>query len=202
MKKTDEIGQLWRHGVALFAASLILAGGVLHGCTRSGDETPTKSAAAAAIERVEGMSYYVGGPIMKYDKYGRMRLGGFNGEISSPTTRGLLVGFKKNDDATFDYRTWLNGAIITQSTGFVDTDGSLWYTERVTYDAKGVVVVRQKFVYDNEKQIMTSTLEHIDPESGDVVKTTSKDTPYAPTEAEKAAMEDDEEADDQPTPAQ
>jgi len=166
----------------------LLVGGALQGCSKSEERAPTTGSAATTIEPVEGMKYYVGGPIMKFDQYGRMRLGGFNGEISTPTSRGLLLGFKKNDDSTFDYRTWLNGAIITQSTGFLDKEGLLWYTERVSYDANGDITVRQKFEYDDEAKIMKSVLDHIDPESGEVVKTFTRETPYVPTEEEKAKM--------------
>jgi len=185
-------------GVAVVCV-LLLAGGVVAGCTHSDETSSSSPKSAAAIEPIEGMKYYVGGPVMKFDKYGRMRLGGFNGEISSPTSRGLLLGFKKNPDSTFDYRTWLNGAIITKSTGFLDGDGMLWYSERVNYDANGNVTVRQTFQYDDEKQIMTSVLEHLDPETGEVVKTTTQEIPYAPSEAEKEALEKD--AEDEAAPA-
>jgi hypothetical protein len=171
---------------------LLVATGFLQACTSSDDKSASKPPAVAAIEAIEGMKYYVGGPVMKFDKYGRMRLGGFNGEISSPTSRGLLLGFKKNTDATFDYRTWLNGAIIQDSKGFLDADGLLWYTERVSYDASGAVTVRQKFEYDEQAKTMKSILDHIDPATGEVVKTSTQEIPYAPTDAEKQAMVDED----------
>jgi len=178
-------------------SGVLLAGAGLQGCTRS-DEPPSASQQApAAIEPVEGMKYYVGGPVMKFDRYGRMRLGGFNGEISSPTSRGLLLGFKKNADSTFDYRTWLNGAIITESKGFLDEEGLLWYRERVSYDANGDVTVRQKLEYDDEAKVMKSVLDHIDPTTGEVVKTTTQEIPYAPTKEEQDEMfEDDSEGEE------
>jgi len=178
---------------AVVLGALFVAWGFIQGCTGSDEASSSKAPAAATIEPVEGMKYYVGGPLMKFDKYGRMRLGGFNGEISTPTSRGLLLGFKKNADSTFDYRTWLNGAIITKSTGFLDSDGMLWYSERINYDANGDVTVRQKFQYDDQKKIMTSVLEHVDPKTGEVVKTTTQEIPYAPTDAEKQALEEDAE---------
>jgi hypothetical protein len=171
---------------------VLLVTGVLQGCTGSDEAPPASRPAAAAIEPIEGMKYYVGGPVMKFDQYGRMRLGGFNGEISSPTSRGLLLGFKKNADSTFDYRTWLNGAIITASKGFVDADGLLWYTERVSYDANGDVTVRQKFQYDDQAKVMKSVLDHIDPATGEVAKNITQDIPYAPTVSEKEQMFDDD----------
>jgi hypothetical protein len=176
-----------RNAVAILSAVLLVTG-VLQGCTGSDEAPPASRPAAAAIEPMEGMKSYVGGPVMKFDQYGRMRLGGFNGEISSPTSRGLLLGFKKNADLTFDYRTWLNGAIITESKGFVDAEGLLWYTERVSYDANGDVTVRQKFQYDDQAKVMTSVLDHIDPATGEVAKSITQEIPYAPTDSEKDEM--------------
>jgi hypothetical protein len=171
------------------------------GCSRSDKKEDAATTAPAKIEPIEGMKYYVGGPVMKYDKYGRMRLAGFNGEVSNPTTRGLLLGFKKNPDSSFDYRTWLNGSIISESSGFLDSDGLLWYRERLSYDANGAVVVRQKFTYDDERKVMNSTLEHLDPADGAVVKTVSDEVPYTPP-AEPAGSEDsdDDDADDESVP--
>jgi hypothetical protein len=176
-----------RHAVAILSAALLVTG-VLQGCTGPDEAPPASRPAATAIEPIEGMKYYVGGPVMKFDQYGRMRLGGFNGEISSPTSRGLLLGFKKNADSTFDYRTWLNGAIITESKGFVDAEGLLWYTERVSYDANGDVTVRQKFQYDDQAKVMKSVLDHVDPATGEVAKSITQEIPYAPTDSEKKAM--------------
>lgn len=193
---------LTRHAAAILCAVFLVAV-FLQGCTGSDEAPPAGRPAAAAIEPIEGMKYFVGGPVMKFDQYGRMRLGGFNGEISSPTSRGLLLGFKKNADSTFDYRTWLNGAIITESKGFVDTEGLLWYTERVSYDANGDITVRQKFQYDDQAKVMKSVLDHIDPATGEVVKSITQDIPFAPTDAEKQAMlEDDSEGEGDAEPAE
>jgi len=184
-------------------ALVALTGSVfsLSSCSRSDKEEDAAKAAPAKIEPIAGMKYYVGGPVMKYDKYGRMRLAGFNGEVSNPTTRGLLLGFKKGDDGSFDYRTWLNGAIISESTGFLDADGLLWYRERVSYDATGAVVVRQKFSYDEERKVMKSTLEHLDPADGKVVKTVADEVPFTPPAPAPDAEEDEEDSGDDPPPA-
>jgi len=186
-----------------FAPRSILASGLVAvvflsgGCSRSDKKDDDAAQAPAKIEAIEGMKYYVGGPVMKYDKYSRMRLAGFNGEVSNPTTRGLLLGFKKSDDGTFDYRTWLNGAIISQSNGFLDADGLLWYRERLSYDANGAVVVRQQFTYDDERKVMRSTLEHLDPVDKSVVKSVSEELPYTPPPpAEPAEGEQDDDEDD------
>ena len=179
---------------SVLCAALALLVTAVGGCDRS-EKNEAATAAPAKIDPIPGMKYYVGGPQMRYDKYSRMRLAGFNGEVSNPTTRGLLLGFKKNDDGSFDYRTWLNGAIISQSTGFLDSDGLLWYRDRISYDANGAVVVRQKFAYDDTRKVMQSTLEHIDPADGSVVKTVSDEVPYTPPvqpDDEEGADDDDD----------
>lgn len=172
---------------------LVVSLAAVVGCSRDEKKEEAATTAPAKIDPIPGMKYYVGGPVMKYDKYERMRLAGFNGEVSNPTTRGLLLGFKTNEDRTFDYRTWLNGAIISQSTGFLDDDGLLWYRERVSYDSNGAVVVRQKFTYDDERKVMHSTLDHLDPANGEVVKTVNQEMPYTPP----ATPEDEEEDEDE-----
>ena len=175
--------------------ALVLSVGLMTaGCSSSEPEDGAKDKnKVVTIEKIDGMRYYVGGPILKYDQYGRLRLGGFNGEVSTPSTRGLLIGFKKNDDNTFDFGSWLNGEPFARSTGRVDEAGLLWYDERRSYDGNGNVTMRQTFVYDDEDQMIRTTLEQIDPEDGEVIKTTTQDIPYAPAEDEES--EDDVEID-------
>lgn len=136
------------------------------------------------------MKYYVGGPILKYDQHGRLRLGGFNGQVSTPSTRGLLIGFKKNDDDSFDFRSWLNGKPFARSTGWVDEAGLLWYEERLSLDGNGNVTMRQKFEYDEEAKIIRTTLDQVDVEDGEIIKTTTQEMPYTP-EKEEWTEEDD-----------
>lgn len=199
MSEIDGRHPIRRFQVALQAV-LVVTAVFLHGCTGGEETVPSKSPSAVpTIERIEGMKYYVGGPALKFDKYGRMRVGGFNGEISSPTSRGLLAGFKKNPDSTFDYRTWLNGAILSKATGFLDSEGMLWYTERTEYGPNGDIRGRDKYEYDDEKQIMKVRWEVLDPKTGEVVTSKTQEMPYAPSEAEKQALEDDPE--DEPAPA-
>ncbi len=169
----------------------LLSAPLLSGCSRE-KAAPKNSATKqeSKIEQITGMRYYVGGPVMKPDNYGRLRLAGFNGQVTTPSSRGLLIGYKPNGDGTFLYRTWINGRSVQESKGFLDEQGLLWFTERATYDSQERVIARQKLSYDNDKQIMTSNFEQIDPETGEVVKTTKRDMPYAPPESP------DEEEDD------
>lgn len=151
------------------------------GCGGCGENASKESAPPPKVEAVEGMKYYVGGPISAVDKYGRMRLSGFNGQVSTPTSRGLLVGVKLNPDSTFQYKTWINGVPISESLGFLDDDGLFWYRERFTFDSNGAVMARQTFEYDDEKRVMTSVLEHLDLETGEVLQSTKTELPYTPT---------------------
>jgi len=157
-------------------------------CTSGEVERPRTS--EPVVEKVDGMRYYVGGPIMKSDRYGRLRLGGFNGEVSSPTTRGLLIGIKVDDSENFDYRTWLNGQAVSSSVGFLDDDGLLWYTKRFTYDSNGNVIARQELEYNDDRKVMISLLEHVDPETGETVRSHREEMPYTP-------LDDDDDDDDE-----
>lgn len=164
------------------------------GCSSCGEK---KAPEVRKVEPVEGMRYFVGGPVMKPDKYGRTRLARFNGEVKNPTPRGLLIGFKKNPDGTFDFRTWLNGMIVSQSDGFLDDEGLLWYTKRVSYDSEGAVVVEQTFEYDDEAKVMKSAMRQLDAETGEVIDEHVQDLPYTPSaDPEDDKWFDDEEDDD------
>ena len=165
----------------------------LSACSR---DEPKPTAAPVSIEPVEGMKYYVGGPLMKADQYGRYRISGFNGEISAPTTRGLLLGAKL-DGNRFEYRTWINGKLISRSTGFVDDNGLYWYEERFTYHFNGNAIAHQLLRYDDDRKVMLSTLEQLDPETGEVVRTHETEIPYTPVDDGPDDWDDDEDEDDE-----
>ncbi len=188
--------RLSRFQLVISCAALVA---VFAGCSReSQDEAATDASPAAApsqtttIEPIEGMKYFVGGPIMKPDRYGRLRLAGFNGEVAMPTSRGLLIGYKRLPDGKhFEYRTWLNGRAVAKATGFIDDDGLLWFTERETYDADGDVIARQSFVYHDDTETMTSTVEQYDGDTGELLRKHVQDMPYRP------ADDDDEDEEDE-----
>jgi hypothetical protein len=158
-------------------------------CSRE-EKSAKEAEEPPVIQAAEGMKYYVGGPVMKYDDYGRLRLGGFSGEVAAPISRGLLIGYKVEPDGKhFEYRTWINGRAVSKSTGFLDGDGLLWFTNRETFDAAGKVVARHSYEYDDEKKSMVSTLQQIDPATGEIVNTAQQEIPYTPPED----IEDEEE---------
>ncbi len=185
--------------ISVFSLMVVALSGVT-GCDMFGggaDEAgaPTSTGAPAApaasghaIEPIEGMKYYVGGPVMGQDEYGRMRVKAFNGEVKKPTSRGLVIGHKVLDENRFELRTWLNGDPVTAQFGFVDENGLFWYDERSTLNADGVVIVRQKLTYDDDKEVMHSKVEYIDPADGEIVKTYESDILY---------RQEDEEEDDE-----
>ncbi|RMF25036.1 MAG: hypothetical protein D6760_01910 [Deltaproteobacteria bacterium] len=174
-------------------ATALILGALIVGCSRGDSKKNTAAEdSAPVIEKIEGMRYYVGGPVMKADKYGRLRLGGFNGQVTTPSSRGLLIGYKPNDDGTFEYRTWVNGRPVQKSVGFRDEDGLLWFTKRETYDGQGRVIARQTLTYDNDREVMNSTYEQVDPETGKVLKSVSREVPYAPP-----SEKEDEEGEDE-----
>jgi hypothetical protein len=185
-----------RPGLLVLLAVAIVSAGSVPGCSSDVSKVEQKKAAELPkIEPIEGMKYYVGGPVMKYDKYGRLRLSGFNGEVATPTSRGLLLGYKLGPDGKhFEYRTWLNGRVVGKSTGWVDEQGMLWFDDRETYDSKGQVIATQKLSYDDDSKTMTSVIEQVDPKTDKVIATSKQDIPYTPPE------EPDE--DDDAAPAQ
>ena len=145
------------------------------------------------------MKYYVGGPLMKQDRYGRARLTTFSGEVSAPTTRGLLIGFKLEPNGKdFDYRTYINGRLVSSSTGFL-VDDLLWFRERFTYNSTGKVIATQTITYDDANETMLSSVEHIDPVSSEVVQKIDQKIPYSPPEDdEEDSFFDDFEGEEAP----
>ena len=190
----DTTSKVRRRGsvLAVGAMAFVLVAGCSH------DEPKKVAKPLPAIAPVEGMKYYVGGPEMKYDKYNRLRLGGFTGEVAAPTSRGLLLGYKVDPDGKhFDYRTWLNGRIVSRSKGFIDDGGLLWFSERETFDGDGQVVARQAFEYDDARKVAVSTVTQVDPKTGKVLSTQKQEEPYSPPEEP-----DDEDDEGESVPAQ
>jgi hypothetical protein len=194
MKKKLPLGRI----VTIFSACTVMAVATfgISGCDwLSGDDaqnaTPTTPVTAGSkIEPIEGMRYYVGGPVMRQDQYGRMRVKSFNGEIKKPTARGLVIGYKELEGDRFELRTWLNGDPVSEQRGFVDGEGLFWYDERSTIGPEGVVIVRQTLTHDDDAKIIHSVVEHLDPTDGEVVSMYETDLPYSPPDVN---MEDEEE---------
>jgi len=181
------------HFVSALAAMVILtltAGSC--GWFSEKEQDATEPVATPSIELVEGMKYYVGGPFVSQDKYGGMRIRSFDGEVKKPTSRGLVIGYKELEGNRFEMWTFLNGKQISRQMGFLDEDGLLWFDDRRTLNADGKVVVRQTLTYDNDRQIMHSKMEYLDPVDGEVVKTHEADLPYKSDDADDDNWDDEE----------
>ncbi len=155
---------------AIFVALL------LPGCF--GDD-PVEMETQPAVEKREGMTYYVGGPTHMLDRYGRPRIAHFNGPVLDPVNRGLMLGVERRDDDSFEYRTWIDGKMVARSSGFFDEDGLMWFTERERFNPEGIRMNKQVLTYDDELQVMHSHADHFD-EEGAVIQTLDMDFPYTP----------------------
>ncbi len=158
-----------------FIAAAIMASLMLAACAGEPEPKPRPKVSAE-----QGFKYYVGGPVMKTDEYGRNRLSGFNGPVMQPTSRGLLVGVRIDADANFKFRTWLNGALAQSSSGFIKDDGTYWYLKREGYDAAGMVVTKRTYQYDDDAQQTTTVLTYYDTDDGSVLEERTVETPYEP----------------------
>lgn len=181
-----------RPSISLLA---VLIGAVCLTLTQAGCEDISRlfgkqkePAAVPVIEAQPGWHYYVGGPILRQDEHEGAVFVGFKGEVRTPSSRGLLIGVKQNPDNTFEFATWVNGAKINYSKGFIAKDGSYRFTERETMNQAGKIVARQSFTYDENKRAIKSVTQDIDPDTGEVIRTLESDL----TKHVKPPAEEDE----------
>lgn len=162
----------------------------------SSAETP-EADRVARIPILPGYKYYVGGPGMKQDKYGRFRLKGFNGEVQQPPSRGMIFAAKVEGDQ-MEYRVWGNGVLLALHRG-VMRDGLFWQEFTESYRL-GKVVAREKTVNNDETERVMTTLEDIDPETGEVIRTTESSSSYLPPaidiDAELGISDDEKDEED------
>lgn len=155
----------------------------------SKEEAPAPGAPAAASAPAEGEKalptipilpgyrYYVGGPVMSKDPYGRFRLERFEGEVQQPPSRGMIFGAKREGDK-LEYRVWGNGRLLGLHRGTM-RDGVFWQ-EYVEGYRQGVVTVREHLVHDDVAKRSKVTTEDIDPETGEVIRTKEASLSYLP----------------------
>ncbi|HYC56440.1 MAG TPA: hypothetical protein VEL28_16025 [Candidatus Binatia bacterium] len=149
----------------------------------SGETAKAKVKAEDADDRpvnvpiLEGFKYYVAGPMMKKDPYGRYRITDFQGEVAQPPSRGLIFGVKRDGDR-FEYRVWANGRLVGTHKGAI-RDGLYWPEYREGYrDQK--LVAREYVTNDDEAKLMRLKLEDIDPATGEVIRTSEYAQSYKP----------------------
>lgn len=166
---------------ALFLSFAVLT---TAGCSQP-ETDPAKPAAEASgqagslgkIPMLPGYKYYVGGPTMKRDQYGRFRIQKFNGEVAQPPSRGMIFGAKQEGDK-LEYRVWGNGRLLGLHRGTM-RDGVFWKEYGESYrDEK--IVSRTREVSDDEAKRTKVTVEDIDPENGEVIRTTDSFVSFLP----------------------
>ncbi|HYB98316.1 MAG TPA: hypothetical protein VEC57_04200 [Candidatus Limnocylindrales bacterium] len=202
------------HKLSLAAMSLALAF-ALAACTsdeKAADPTkPTPTAKADGgkpaaeedarprnIPILEGYKYYVAGPVMKKDPYGRYRITDFQGEVAQPPSRGLIFGVKRDGDR-FEYKVWANGRLVGAHRGII-RDGLYWPEYREGYrDEK--LVAREYVTNDDAAKVMRLKVEDIDPATGEVIRTSEGSQTYSPPALPEDADEGDEGEGDQGKPA-
>ncbi len=152
------------------------------------DSPTSERAANPKIEIEKGMRYFVGGPLISVDRYGRSRIKSYEGEVLTPPSRGVVIGLKQDEDGNFESKTWILGRLVSLTKGLLGSDGLQRPTYKETYSG-GKVIWRQWIEYDNAAEKMKIKHEMIDPESGKVVKTNVLEVPMR---VAKKPLEDDE----------
>lgn len=138
---------------------------------------PASESAVLKIPVLPGYKYYVGGPVMSQDAYGRFRISSFNGEVQQPPSRGMVFGAKVDGDQ-MEYRVWGNGTPLGFHKGKL-RDGVYWedYSEGFRM---GKLVARERQVHDDAARTTKVITEDLDPENGEVIRTKEGTLPYAP----------------------
>jgi hypothetical protein len=173
--------------------------------TPAADSAPAAASAPAGGEKslekipiLPGYKYYVGGPVMGKDPYGRFRLERFDGEVQQPPSRGMIFGAKREGDK-LEYRVWGNGRLLGFHRGTMK-DGLFWQDYIEGY-RQGVLTAREHVVHDDEAKRSKITTEDIDPETGEVIRTKETSISYHPPALPEDMDDDeDEEEEDDATP--
>jgi hypothetical protein len=148
-----------------------------------GDDKPKQEEELPAIASIEGMKYYVGGPVMRYDKYNRLRLGGFSGEVAAPTSRGLLSRLQGGPRRkAFRLSHVLNGRPSPSRRDSWTIPGCSGFPSATTFDSAGCrnrpadLRVRRRQKNDGVECLA------LDPKTGQVLNTYKQEMPYTPPE--------------------
>ncbi len=163
---------------------------MLSACSWTGSEEAEKPR-PLKIPIIEGMTYYVGGPVVANDSFGRTRFRSFAGEVEIPPSRGMVIGHKDLGNKAYEYRVWINGDPLSLQRGTVDDEGFLLNDYQEGF-AKGKLVGRLYFTYDDEKEKLSTKVEHVDPETGELIKTEYKERDYVIGGDDWEEDEDDE----------
>jgi hypothetical protein len=185
---------------ALAALLVLVAVVATGGCSSCG--APEKDAGKAAIEKpriepMEGFKYFVGGPTIAYDHHGRQRVGGFNGEVLSPPSEGVVIGLREMGDDKVEYYSYLNGRLLTHTVARRDKDGLLWNLERENFE-DGVRVRQEVTTYDDNAAVIRTTVRRYSATDGELIDEGTVEEPYAPGSRYVEDDEDDEGGEEMP----
>jgi hypothetical protein len=153
--------------------------------------TPVNEAELQKIPILPGYKYYVGGPKMKADKYGKQRIESFNDEVAQPPSRGMIFGVKREGDK-MEYTVWGNGRILAVHRGTM-RDGVYWGDYSEGYK-NGKVVAREHITYDDQAQRAKIVTEEFDYETGESIRTKETSRGYAPIVLPEEIEEGEEDA--------
>lgn len=151
----------------------------------------------AKVPILDGYKYYVGGPVMDKDPYGRYRIRDFQGEVQQPPSRGMVFGVKRDGDR-MEYRVWGNGKLLAVHKGLM-RDGIFWQDYVEGYrDEK--LVAREHHVHNDAETRTTIKTEDFDPKTGESIRVREYSVSYQPPvipsdpEDDSELGSDDEEA--------
>ncbi|MFT4571704.1 MAG: hypothetical protein ACI8TX_001628 [Hyphomicrobiaceae bacterium] len=139
----------------------------------------------------EGVVYYDGGPLVRYDKYERMRVYSYRGETTEPSVEGVVMGHRDLPDNRFEMTTIINGSLIARNFGFFDENQNMWYDRRLGYYG-GNLILEMLVDNDDETQIITIVRKDLDPKTGELIRETEYSAPYTPPPAPEDEEDDDE----------
>jgi len=184
-----------RRSSVLLATLLTIFGVASCSKDEATSKAPATSAANATsdakLEKVPilpGYKYYVGGPTLQQDAYGRYRITSFNGEIQNPPSRGMIFGVKTEGDK-LEYRVWGNGVLLGLHRGVMRQD--LFWQDYAESYRMGKLVARENSVHNDEEKASVMTAQDIDPETGEVIRTKSFKLSYTPPKLETGDPEVD-----------
>jgi hypothetical protein len=161
--------------------------------TKPKGPTPVNEAELPKIPILPGYKYYVGGPKLKQDKYGKQRIESFQDEVAQPPSRGMIFGVKRDGDK-LEYTVWGNGRILAVHRGTM-RDGVYWGDYSEGYK-NGKVVAREHITYDDQAQRAKIVTEEFDFETGESIRKKETSRRYAPI-----PLPEDMEADEDEAPA-
>jgi hypothetical protein len=150
--------------------------------------TPVNEADLPKIPILPGYKYYIGGPMLMADKWGKYRISKFNGEVAQPPSRGIVFGAKQDGDK-LEYKVWANGRIVGFHKGTM-REGVYW-DEYVEGFKNGAVVARENITHDDNAKKSKVITEDIDGETGEVIRTREKFLSYFPPK-DDPSMEDED----------